>query len=190
MRHLSIMFVVAASISISDQAAAFDLAFVLNKRPTVTEGNNGTRVLRFEATSMTQRMPLQQPITGTLSVWGGPGSATATGGATCGGDVDFIQFRDKPFTIPAGASAPFFFDVTICGDTRRESVESVTMAIQPGTLCGTDGCLHYGNIVDDDTPGAGQPVGSKGLPKPVAKPVQIDPQRPNCRLINGDLVCS
>lgn len=189
MRPLLTAIAVLGCCLTATSAHALDLVFVLNKRPSVVEGNNGTRVLRFEATSFTRTMPLAQPITGTISVWGGPGSA-ATGGATCGGEVDFIQFRDRPFTIPAGASAPFFFDVTICSDTRRESVESVTMAIQPGSLCGTDGCLHYGNIADDDAPGNGLPVGSKPAPKPVVKPVQIDPQRPNCRLINGELVCS
>jgi hypothetical protein len=189
MRCWSVLSVVMGCLLHMSVAQALDLVFVLNKRPTVTEGNNGTRVLRFEATSMTRAMPLAQPITGTISVWPGPGNA-AVGGATCSAGVDFIQFTDKPFTIPAGSSAPFFFDVTICGDTARESTENVTMAIRPGELCGTDGCLHYGNIVDDDSPSTTLPANTQLRQKPEVLKAPIDPPRPNCRLINGSLVCN
>ena len=189
MRCWPVLSVVMGCLLNISVAHALDLVFVLNKRPTVTEGNNGTRVLRFEATSMTRAMPLAQPITGTISVWPGPGNA-AVGGATCSAGIDFIQFTDKPFTIPAGSSAPFFFDVTICGDTARESTENVTMAIRPGELCGTDGCLHYGNIVDDDTLSPVPGAGTQLQQKPEALKAPIDPPRPKCRLINGSLVCT
>jgi hypothetical protein len=189
MRCWSVLSVVMGCLLHMSVAQALDLVFVLNKRPTVTEGNNGTRVLRFEATSMTRAMPLAQPITGTISVWPGPGNA-AVGGATCSAGVDFIQFTDKPFTIPAGSSAPFFFDVTICGDTARESTENVTMAIRPGELCGTDGCLHYGNIVDDDSPSTTLPANSQLRQKPEVLKAPIDLPNPKCRLINGNFVCT
>ena len=64
------------------------------------------------------------------------------------------------------------------------------MAIRPGELCGTDGCLHYGNIVDDDSPSTTLPANTQLRQKPEVLKAPIDPPRPNCRLINGSLVCN
>ncbi|MEB3199949.1 MAG: hypothetical protein VKK62_05430 [Synechococcaceae cyanobacterium] len=181
----------AASLLLPVPAQA-DVTFLLNVRPTVTEGNSGTQLLRFQATSMTVPVPLQRSISGTLSVWPGPGSS-AVGGASCSPGVDFIQFTNKPFTIPAGSSPPYFLDVVVCGDTVPEPSKNVTMAIQPNSLCVGDGCLQYGTIQDDDTASTPTAPGLRPIqPQPglFQPPANLQQPRPNCRLINGSFVCN
>lgn len=179
------------SLILAEPARA-DVTFLLNVRPTVIEGNSGTQLLRFQATTMTLPVPLQQPLSGTISLIPGPGSL-AVGGASCAPGVDFIAFTDKPFTIPAGSRPPFFFDVVVCSDTVPEPNKNVTMAIRPNTLCIGEGCLHYGTIIDDDT--ASNPLAPGNLqlqPRPgvtVPDP-RLQQPRPNCRLINGSFVCN
>jgi hypothetical protein len=83
----------------------------------------------------------------------GTGFVAATGGAACGGSVDFIQLSGVPVMIPAGATSATR-SVTICGDAAIETNEHVFVALRNvvGAQCLEGTCDGVGTIRNDDGP--------------------------------------
>lgn len=111
--------------------------------PTVTEGNSGTTTMRFTVTA-TKSASLTVEASTTSS-------GSATGGASCAGNVDFIALDKSTVTITNGTGS---FDVTVCGDTRTETDE--TVAVQLSAMTGAAYTLGTasatGTITNDDIP--------------------------------------
>jgi hypothetical protein len=82
-----------------------------------------------------------------------PGFASTTGsakgGAVCGGDVDYIEFTDKPVVFAAGATSGYL-TVDVCKDADFEPNETVDVR---WTSVGAAGGTVHGTIINDDKGG-------------------------------------
>lgn len=150
---------------------------------SIDEGNSGTRVIRF-GVKMLEDVPLREPVRGTYTAQGSvrQGDTPATGGTTCSPGVDFIAATNQPFTFAAGSSGPFFIDVTICGDTSPEELETIRVVMQ-GVDC-LEKCVAVGQIRNDD----GEPPRQCTM-QGRSFPCPPDQKRARCKVVNGQLVC-
>ena len=120
---------------------------------SVFEGTSGTKILAIPV-----RFVGSQPnaVTGVVSAIPLPGTGfnPATGGSACGGSVDFIQFSNVPFSIPANTpNGTFTLPVTICGDTVIEPNEQIFVFLSNvvGADCSLEGtCNAVATIRNDD----------------------------------------
>ena len=121
---------------------------------SVLEGSvaNGKTLLQFKVT-------LNKPVVSGLTVKAStvstikPGFASTTGsakgGATCAGDVDYIEFTDKPFVFAAGSTSGYL-TVEVCQDAVFEPNETVDVS---WTSVGAAGGTVHGTIINDDAGG-------------------------------------
>lgn len=114
------------------------------------EGNAGSKSLVF---TVTLTGPSSVPVTAQLSAipLTGSGFNAATGGASCGGQVDFVQLNNVPFTIPANTTMATV-NITICGDTVIEPNEHIFVSLTNvlGAQCFEGTCNAVGTIRNDD----------------------------------------
>jgi serralysin len=141
----------AAILSFLSFLSTTAVAQVAINNPSVFEGNNGTANLAFTVNPVLSRVNIAIPVTGQYTLFAF-GNTPATAGATCGGDVDFIQ-SSGTFTIPANRPTTTI-NVTVCGDTTIESDEQFMLVLTNvvGAQCNSDTCFGIGTIRDDDTP--------------------------------------
>lgn len=128
---------------------------------SIFEGNPGTNpILRFP---LFLSGPNATPITGLITVapLSGAGFSPAAGGAHCGAaGVDFEQYTNVPFTIPAGGGS-YNVAVTICGDSTVEGNKNIFAAltnVSGGGFCTPEACTAIGTIVNDDGPPSISPL--------------------------------
>lgn len=76
-------------------------------------------------------------------------TGSAKGGAACGGDVDYIEFTDKPVVFAAGATSGHL-TVQVCNDAVFEPNETVDVS---WTSVGAAGGTVHGTIINDDRGG-------------------------------------
>ncbi len=120
---------------------------------SVFEGNAGTKVLQLPL-----RFVGAQPntVTGTVSATPltGSGFNAATGGAACGGAVDFVSFTNVPFSIPPNTpNGTLYIGITICGNTTIEPNEHIFVSMTAsGAQCLEGTCNGVGTILNDDGP--------------------------------------
>lgn len=174
----------------------WEITFVPEASLSVVEGHDGTRLLRVPV-KIYPPMPLAAPISGTFTARSGLGNNRAIAGPACTAGVDFVEIRQQPFTIPAGFSGSFGFDVQICGDRVPEPHKQIDLVIQNTARCGAGtgwGCQSQATIIDDDgtsqfnpiptTPSFGRPPFTHNAPTIQQPPL-------NCRkLANGLIDCS
>lgn len=130
------------------------LPFMIIDDASVFEGNSGTSTIL--------KLPVRFIGTQSLTVTGqvsaipltGNGFSPATGGSACGGNVDFVQFTDVPFSIPPNTSnGTFSVNISICGDTVIEPNEQIFVFFSnvSGADCSLEGgCNAVGTIINDD----------------------------------------
>lgn len=117
---------------------------------SVLEGNTGTRTLVF---TLTLDAAATRDVVGRFHTRPSALSSSAKAGATCTGDVDYIEV-DQPFVIRAGTLA-VTAEVTVCGDARVEpAMEYVYTSLYSvfGANCPSSGCVASGAIEEDDIP--------------------------------------
>lgn len=76
-----------------------------------------------------------------------PGAAK--GGASCGGDVDYIQQQDQPLVFVAGASSGFII-IKVCQDAEFEPNETLEVSLKS---VGGESKMVTGLIINDDAGG-------------------------------------
>ncbi|MGZ8901346.1 MAG: hypothetical protein ACXW3Z_14750, partial [Limisphaerales bacterium] len=119
------------------------------------EGNAGTTVLQLPVRIIG---PQPNEITGFVTAVSSTfvnSPPAATGGAACGGTVDFEQFQNIPFTIaPNTPNGTLSVNVAICGDNTIEADERIFVFFSglSGALCLETSCGTFGTIVNDDGP--------------------------------------
>jgi len=131
------------------------LPFMIIDDASVFEGNSGTKVLQLPVHFVGSQpnavtgVAAATPLTGT-------GFNPATGGSACGGSVDFVQFTNTAFTIPANTpNGTFFINVTLCGDALIEPNEHIFVSLTQvsGADCSLEGaCNAVATILNDDGP--------------------------------------
>lgn len=120
---------------------------------SIFEGNSGTKILKLPV-SFVGAQP--NAVTGVVSAipLTGTGFNPATGGAACGGSVDFIQFSNVPFNIPANTpNGTLSVNITICGDNVIEPNEQIFVFFSnvSGADCSFEGtCNAVATILNDD----------------------------------------
>ena len=135
---------VAALVTCATSAMAQDpLPLITISDASVFEGNSGTRTLVF---TLFLSAPSSTPVTGEVVVQtlvDGPG--VARGGASCNGDTgpDFEEPATVPFTIPAKVTSTAL-EVTVCGDTREEPDEILSLIVRLENLSGAE-CVRSGD---------------------------------------------
>ena len=153
-RLLVCMFAVALIHFLPNASA--QLPFLIIDDARVFESNSGSSaILRFPV-----RFVGNQPttVTGLVTVIPLPGAGfnAATGGAACGGAVDFEQFINVPFSIPPNTpNGTLSVNVAICGDNTIELDEQVVAIFSnvAGADCSLEGgCNAIGSIINDDGP--------------------------------------
>jgi len=131
------------------------LPFMIIDDASVFEGNSGTKVLQLPVHFVGSQ---PNAVTGVASATPltGTGFHPATGGSVCGGSVDFVQFTNTPFNIPANTpNGTFFINVTLCGDAVIEPNEHIFVALTQvsGADCSLEGtCNAVATILNDDGP--------------------------------------
>ena len=138
---------------LSGMAQAQDLMVLSGA--SVFEGNAGTKVLSLPLNFIGTN---SVPVTGTVSALplSGANFNPATGAAVCGAaGVDFEQFSNVPFTIPANTpNGTLSIGIRICGNTVIEPDEHilVTIVVTSGAACTAESCTAIGTIRNDDGP--------------------------------------
>jgi hypothetical protein len=115
----------------------------------IVEGNSGTTTATVTLNLTGNPNAQNVTVNVTTSSTGG----TATGGAACGGEVDYITNTNggNPITFNGAGNSTQTFTVTICGDTRKEANEIFFI-----NLSGASGNATIGDnqgfviIIDDD----------------------------------------
>ena len=121
----------------------------------VFEGNSGTTILKLPVRFVGTQ---NQMVTGVVSAipLTGAGFNTPTGGAQCGGSVDFQPFSEVPFTIlPNTPNGTLTVNITICGNATIEPDEQIFVSFSRvvGADCTLEGtCNGVGTIINDDGP--------------------------------------
>ena len=120
----------------------------------VFEGNTGTKIMSLPVNFVGTQ---NNTVTGVVSAipMSGVGFSPATGGSSCSGSVDFVQFNNVPFSIPPNTpNGTLSVNITICGNTTIEPNEHifVSMTSVSGATCLEGTCTALGTIVDDDGP--------------------------------------
>lgn len=87
---------------------------------------------------------------------------TATGGAACGGAVDFVNTNNSLTFAPGVTSQPI--NVTVCGDTVIESNERLRVNLSTPTNATIADSSGFANITTDDTPNLTIANGTSGEP--------------------------
>jgi hypothetical protein len=108
---------------------------------SILEGDDGTRELVVPVT-------LNTASTGDVSVMFATAPGGATSGGACGGDVDFVS-KSGSVTFAVGESAKSI-RVTICGDTRVEPNETLTVSLSHPTGIAIERGQATGTIINDD----------------------------------------
>ena len=121
---------------------------------SVFEGNSGTKILSLPVSFVGAQ---NNTVTGVVSAipLTGTGFNAATGGSSCGGSVDFIQFNNVPFSIPPNTpNGTLTVNISICGNTTIEPNEHIFVSLTPssGATCLEGTCDAVGTIRDDDGP--------------------------------------
>ena len=122
---------------------------------SIFEGNSGTSILKLPVnfggvnTSTVTGFASAIPLSGT-------GFNPATGGASCGGGVDFVQFSNVPFSIPPNTpNGTLSVNITISSDAVIEPDEQIFVflsSVAGGAFCTSESCAAIGTIVNDDGP--------------------------------------
>ncbi|MET0648921.1 MAG: hypothetical protein ABW208_20105, partial [Pyrinomonadaceae bacterium] len=114
---------------------------------TVAEPSTGNAQLLFTLT-LTQPAPV-----GGLSVNYTTADGTATGGASCGGSVDYVSVTGGTASVPAGSQTGTI-PVTVCADTDSpESSETLTVTISNPSSGAIVDNVATGTITQGTTPG-------------------------------------
>jgi len=129
------------------------LPFMFVDDASIFEGNSGSKILKLPV-----RFVGAQPntVTGVVSAipLTGTGFNPATGGAACGGNVDFVPFSNVPFSIPPNTpNGTLTVNITICGDAVIEPNEQIFVFLSnvAGADCSLEGaCNAVGTITNDD----------------------------------------
>jgi hypothetical protein len=122
---------------------------------SIFEGNSGTKLLRFPVRFVGSQPNAVSGVVSAITLTG-TGFNPATGGSACGGSVDFVQFTNRAFSIPANTpNGTFTIDVTICGDTVIEPNQQIFVVIPSNNVTGADCslegvCNAVGTILNDD----------------------------------------
>jgi hypothetical protein len=146
------LLVVAASV-LSPMAQGQVLMTLGNA--SIFEGNAGTSILKLPVLMVGVNT---STVTGFASAipLSGVGFNPATGGASCGGGVDFVQFSNVPFSIPPNTpNGTLSVNITICGDAVIEPDEQIFVSltnVAGGAFCTSESCASIGTIVNDDGP--------------------------------------
>jgi len=171
-KRLTALFLLLAGISLAVVTLLLPGGALVGQVPQQTltlhgqdknEGNSGITAYTVTATL---DHASATPVTGNFSaVAASLATHPATGGTTCGGNVDFVLQNHVPFTIPANATSVTFI-VFVCGDTTIEYNEVFSMFVQDlvGAQCNT--CSALGFIRDDDS-GAALSINSIAVSEPV-----------------------
>jgi hypothetical protein len=100
----------------------------------------------------------------------GVGFNPATGGASCGGGVDFVQFSNVPFSIPPNTpNGTLSVNIAICPDAVIEPNEHIFVSLTNvggGAFCTAESCAAIGTIVNDDGPPS-MSIGNISVSEPV-----------------------
>ena len=107
----------------------------------VAEGNSGTTPLTFTVT-------LRSASAQTVTVQYATGNGTATGGASCGGSVDYLQTSGTLTFAPGDTSKTIA--VAICGDTQNEADETLMLTLSNPTNATIVQETVVGTIRNDD----------------------------------------
>jgi hypothetical protein len=144
-------------------AAQVVIPFIQVDSASVFEGNSGTTILTLPVSFVVQDPNGGPPVpvinsttvTGLVSAvpLSGNGFIPATGGAICGGSVDFVQFINVPFSIPANFAGTPSVNIAVCGDTVIEPNENIFVSFSEvsGALLG-ETSVAIGTIINDDGP--------------------------------------
>lgn len=138
-------------------AAPAQLPFMVIQDASIFEGDSGTTVLKLPVLFIGAQ---NLPVTGVVSAipMSGSGFNTPVGATTCGGaNVDFEQFINVPFSIPANTpNGTLSVNIAICGDTAIEPDEHIFVFLSnvSGADCSSleGGCSALGTIVNNDGP--------------------------------------
>ena len=121
-----------------------DAASISINHPTVVEGDHGT------TTTLTFTVTLDDPVDVPVSVLGATSDGTAQNE---NGDGDYIA-ASQTITFPANDTSPQTFIVTVSGDSRIESDETLSMVLGDPAAEGRDVTLGNGTgtgtIENDD----------------------------------------
>lgn len=150
----SIAMVVAVSLFSPETAIGQALPTLVVNDANVFEGNSGTKILSLPVSFVGTQ---SNTVTGVVSAipLSGTGFNPATGGSSCGGSVDFVQFNNVPFSIPPNTpNGTLSVNITICGNTVIEPNEHIFVSLTPtsGATCLEGTCDAVGTIRDDDGP--------------------------------------
>jgi Calx-beta domain len=121
----------------------------------VFEGNSGTKIMSLPVSFVGAQNTTVTGVVSAVSMSSGVGFNPATGGSSCSGSVDFVQFTDVPFSIPPNTpNGTLSVNITICGNSTIEPNEHifVSMTVFSGATCLEGTCTALGTILDDDGP--------------------------------------
>ncbi len=110
---------------------------------TLNEGNAGTQNASLNVT-------LNNASGRQVTVVFATANDTATGGAACGGAVDFVNTNNSLTFAPGVTTQPV--NVTVCGDTVIESNERLRVNLSTPTNASIADASGFATITTDDTP--------------------------------------
>ena len=142
-RHL-IVFLTLLGGSIASRAAA-QPALVIND-VSVTEPSGGTALATFTV-SYTDGQPHGAAIIFVTTAGVLPSApSVATGGAACGGNVDYVSVNNVAHSFSTASTT---FTVTVCGDVHDEADQQFVVSITARGAAVQDG-QGIATIIDDD----------------------------------------
>ena len=151
----SVSMVLAVSLLWPAMAIGQALPTLVINDANVFEGNSGTKIMNLPVSFVGAQNNTVTGVVSAVSMSSGVGFNPATGGASCSGSVDFVQFINVPFSIPPNTpNGTLSVNITICGNTTIEPNEHIFVSLTgvAGATCLEGTCTALGTILDDDGP--------------------------------------